>query len=70
MNKSQSIVFILAALVILVLSAEVKSQPNTLYFMKGIPQTKDLNPARPGIESGFYISMPLLFKTRFIGKYQ
>ena len=30
--------------------------------MKGIPQTKDLNPARPGIEKGFYISMPLFSK--------
>jgi hypothetical protein len=30
--------------------------------MKGIPQTKDINPARPGIESGFYISMPLFSK--------
>jgi hypothetical protein len=28
--------------------------------MRGIPQTKDLNPARPGIEDGFYISMPLM----------
>jgi len=26
--------------------------------MKGIPQTKDLNPARPGIDDGFYFSMP------------
>lgn len=38
------------------------SQPNTLYFMKGVPQTKDLNPARPVISSGFYFSMPLLSK--------
>jgi hypothetical protein len=41
---------------------EVNAQPNTLYFLKGVPQTKDLNPARPGIESGFYISLPLLSK--------
>lgn len=40
----------------------IYSQPNTLYFMKGIPQTKDINPARPGISSGFYISMPLFSK--------
>ena len=40
----------------------LKGQPNTLYFMKGIPQTKDLNPARPGITGGFYFSMPLLSK--------
>jgi len=30
--------------------------------MKGIPQTKDLNPARPGIKGGFYFSMPLFSK--------
>ncbi len=38
------------------------AQPNTLYFMKGIPQTKDLNPARPGISEGYYFSMPLFSK--------
>ncbi|NEW83330.1 MAG: hypothetical protein GZ094_13310 [Mariniphaga sp.] len=38
------------------------AQPNTLYFMKGIPQTKDINPARPGISEGFYFSMPLFSK--------
>jgi hypothetical protein len=38
------------------------AQPNTLYFLPGVPQTKDLNPARPGIEKGFYISMPLFAK--------
>jgi hypothetical protein len=38
------------------------AQPNTLYFMKGIPQTKDVNPARPGIAGGFYFSMPFLSK--------
>jgi hypothetical protein len=30
--------------------------------MKGIPQTKDLNPARAGITEGFYFSMPLFSK--------
>jgi len=40
----------------------LRAQPNTLYFMKGIPQTKDLNPARPGITGGFYFSMPLFSK--------
>ncbi len=48
----------LPILIIFLFSIELKSQPNTLYFMKGIPQTKDLNPARPGIEEGFYFSMP------------
>ena len=40
----------------------LRAQPNTLYFMKGIPQTKDLNPARPGITEGYYFSMPLFSK--------
>ncbi len=40
----------------------LQAQPNSLYFLKGIPQTKDLNPARPGIDKGFYISMPLASK--------
>jgi hypothetical protein len=42
-----------------------EAQPNTLYFMKGIPQTKDLNPARPGIYRGFYLSLPLFSKFDF-----
>lgn len=37
-------------------------QPNSLYYLKSVPQTKDLNPARPGIEKGFYISLPLFSK--------
>ena len=36
------------------------AQPNTFYFMKGLPQTKELNPARAGVKNGFYISMPLV----------
>jgi hypothetical protein len=40
----------------------LQAQPNTLYFMKGIPQTKDVNPARPGILDGYYFSMPLFSK--------
>ncbi len=40
----------------------LKAQPNSLYYLKGVPQTKDLNPARPGIEQGFYLSMPLFSK--------
>jgi len=43
-------------------SSLLYAQPNSLYFMKGIPQTKDLNPARPGISGGFYVSMPLFSK--------
>ena len=36
------------------------AQPNTLYFLPGIPQTRELNPARPGAEKGTYFSMPIL----------
>ena len=38
------------------------AQPMTLYFLKGVPQTKDLNPSRPGLEKGFYVSLPLFSK--------
>jgi hypothetical protein len=62
MKNSLNIITIFAAAILLLCPAKLKSQPNTLYFMKDIPQTKDLNPARPGIESGFYISMPLFSK--------
>ena len=62
MKKYKSLILLLSVAIIMVCSGKLKSQPNTLYFMKGIPQTKDLNPARPGIESGFYISMPLFSK--------
>ena len=62
MRNSKSIILLLAIIITLLCSAKLKSQPNTLYFMKGIPQTKDLNPARPGLENGFYISMPLFSK--------
>ena len=53
---------ILFLMVFLFCSKLTFAQPNTLYFMKGIPQTKDLNPARPGISGGFYFSMPLFSK--------
>lgn len=52
----------LSLMIILGGSGSLFAQPNTLYFMKGIPQTKDLNPARPGISGGFYFSMPLFSK--------
>lgn len=39
---------------------KIYAQPNTLYFLKGIPQSRELNPARPGAEKGTYFSMPLL----------
>lgn len=43
----------------------LRAQPNTFYFLKGVPQTKDLNPARPGIEKGYYIAMPIFSKFDF-----
>ncbi len=54
--------FLLVFLYFLSGTNQLCAQPNTLYFLKGVPQTKDLNPARPGIERGFYISMPLFSK--------
>ncbi len=51
------------ALLILIFSGAVtilRAQPNTLYFMKGLPQTKEMNPARSGVKNGFYFSMPLI----------
>lgn len=62
MRNSLIIIIVVAVAIVLLSPVRLKSQPNTLYFMKGVPQTKDLNPARPGIESGFYISMPLFSK--------
>ncbi len=58
----QIINFILAVVLIFGGIIESKGQPNSLYFLKGVPQTKDLNPARPGIENGFYIGMPFFTK--------
>jgi len=56
--------YLLIIILVLLLNGvgKVQAQPNTLYFLKGVPQTKDLNPARPGIDKGFYISMPLFSK--------
>ena len=61
--KMGNLSFKIFILIILIgVSHLLHAQPNTLYFMKGIPQTKDLNPARPGILGGFYFSMPLFSK--------
>jgi hypothetical protein len=62
MKTGKCLFIILVITMLSVGSGPLKAQPNTLYFMKGIPQTKDLNPARPGISSGFYISMPVFSK--------
>jgi hypothetical protein len=61
--KTIRYLFIIAVIISGVLSANTTSaQPNTLSYMKGIPQTKDINPALYGINKGFYISMPGLSK--------
>lgn len=60
--KTRKCLFRLFFFIMLFGVSNLHAQPNTLYFMKGIPQTKDLNPARPGIEDGFYFSMPLFSK--------
>ena len=62
MNTGKRLFKILLITVLLGCSYILYAQPNTLYFMKGIPQTKDINPARPGISSGFYLSIPLFSK--------
>jgi len=56
---------LLFACLLLFGAGKLLAQPMTLYFLKGIPQTQDLNPARPGLEKGFYISLPLLSKLDF-----
>ncbi|HEY5510489.1 MAG TPA: DUF5723 family protein [Prolixibacteraceae bacterium] len=43
-------------------SMDLNAQSGTFYFMKGVPQAKDLNPAIQGLESGFYFSMPFISK--------
>ncbi len=58
----QPCLLLVAILLFLARSGSLCAQPNTLYFLKGVPQTKDLNPARPGMKKGFYISMPLFSK--------
>jgi len=62
MKTGKWLFILLSLIIILGGSGHLFAQPNTLYFMKGIPQTKDLNPARPGISGGFYFSMPLFSK--------
>lgn len=54
----------LVALLLIISAGTAPSycQPSSLYYLKSVPQTKDLNPARPGIDRGFYISMPLFSK--------
>jgi hypothetical protein len=59
--------YLMAFIVVLLLTGgnRLSAQPNSIYFLKGVPQTKDLNPARPGIEKGFYLSMPLFSRLDF-----
>ena len=62
MKTGKRLFKILLFTILLAGSSSLCAQPNTLYFMKGIPQTKDVNPARPGITGGFYFSIPLFSK--------
>jgi hypothetical protein len=45
---------------VLLVNFGLKGQPNTFYFMKGVVQTREMNPAKHGLESGYYVSLPLL----------
>ncbi|MEI7421601.1 MAG: DUF5723 family protein [Prolixibacteraceae bacterium] len=58
MKRSQLLLFVFILLTIN--GFRLEAQPNTFYFMKGLPQTKELNPSRAGVKNGFYISMPLI----------
>ncbi|MCE1200319.1 MAG: DUF5723 family protein [Marinilabiliales bacterium] len=53
---------ILLLLILLAPFGRLEAQPDIFYFLKGVPQTKDLNPARPGLEKGFYLGLPLFSK--------
>lgn len=39
-------------------TGRLSAQSNTLFFLKGVPQTRDINPAKVGIKRGFYIGLP------------
>jgi len=54
--------FVALLLILLLFNSGLEAQPNSSYFMKGVPQTKDMNPAKHGLESGFYISLPFVSK--------
>ena len=47
---------------VLLINFGLKAQPNSFYFMKGVVQTKDMNPAKHGLESGYYVSLPFASK--------
>ena len=47
-------------LLLLIVGGSICAQPNSLYFLKGVPQTRELNPSRPGAEKGTYFSVPFL----------
>lgn len=52
--------FAFTFLLLIITHYRLEAQPNTFYFMKGLPQTKEMNPSRAGVKNGFYISMPLV----------
>lgn len=54
-NKIQ---FLLLLPMLGIIAGSAHAQPNTLYFMKNISQTWEMNPANTGIENGWHFSMP------------
>lgn len=58
--KIKNFITIMSIIVTLALiTGKAMSQPNTLSYMKGIPYTKDINPAMFNLKSGFYLSLGL-----------
>lgn len=54
-NKIQ---FLLLLPILGMIAGNAHAQPNTMYFMKNVSQTWEMNPANTGIENGWHFSMP------------
>ena len=54
-NKIQ---FLFLLSILGMVAGNAHAQPNTMYFMKNVSQTWEMNPANTGIESGWHFSMP------------
>lgn len=53
-----NIKFLVLLSVLGLVAGNAHAQPNTMYHMKNISQTWEMNPANTGIESGWHFSMP------------
>lgn len=53
-----NIKFLILLAVLGLVAGNAHAQPNTMYYMKNISQTWEMNPANTGIESGWHFSMP------------